>query len=45
MYTKVGPDGVKYTICVGAITNGGTITSGKTDALYGDSFLRNVYTV
>ncbi|KAJ7039437.1 aspartic peptidase domain-containing protein [Mycena alexandri] len=45
MRTQKGPDGVTYTYCVGAVTNGGTITSGKTDALYGDSFLRNVYTV
>ncbi|KAJ7107988.1 aspartic peptidase domain-containing protein [Mycena crocata] len=45
MYTKVGPNGVKYTICVGSITNGGTITSGSTDALFGATFLRNVYTV
>ncbi|KAJ6524010.1 aspartic peptidase domain-containing protein [Mycena capillaripes] len=45
LHTQVGPDGVNYTICVGAVTNGGTITSGSTDALYGDSFLRNVYTV
>ncbi|KAJ7679543.1 aspartic peptidase domain-containing protein [Mycena polygramma] len=43
--TQVGPDGVKYTVCVGSVTNGGSITSGTTDALYGDSFLRNVYTV
>ncbi|KAJ7151840.1 aspartic peptidase domain-containing protein [Mycena crocata] len=45
MYTKVGPNGVNYTVCVGRITNGGTITSGSTDALFGDTFLRNVYTV
>ncbi|KAJ7454664.1 aspartic peptidase domain-containing protein [Mycena latifolia] len=47
MYTRVGPDGVNYTICVGTITNGGTITNTNTsgDALLGDSFLRNVYTV
>jgi hypothetical protein len=41
----VGPDGTTYKYCVGSITNGGTITTGGTDALYGDSFLRNVYTV
>ncbi|KAJ7169191.1 aspartic peptidase domain-containing protein [Mycena crocata] len=45
MYTSVGPNGVNYTVCVGSITNGGTITSGSTDALFGDTFLRNVYTV
>ncbi|KAJ7358490.1 aspartic peptidase domain-containing protein [Mycena albidolilacea] len=43
--TQVGPDGTTYKYCVGSITNGGTITTGGTDALYGDSFLRNVYTV
>ncbi|KAJ6539984.1 hypothetical protein DFH09DRAFT_1396586 [Mycena vulgaris] len=43
--TQVGPDGVNYTICVGRITNGGSITTGKTDATFGDTFLRNVYTV
>ncbi|KAJ7163927.1 aspartic peptidase domain-containing protein [Mycena crocata] len=45
MYTRVGPDGVNYTICVGAITNGGSLTSGGSDGLYGLTFLRNVYTV
>ncbi|KAJ7131884.1 aspartic peptidase domain-containing protein [Mycena crocata] len=44
MYTKE-KDGVKYTFCVGSITNGGTITSGRREALYGPTFLRNVYTV
>jgi hypothetical protein len=47
MFTQVGPDGVNYTICVGAVTNGGTITNTATsdDAVLGASFLRNVYTV
>ncbi|KAJ6596677.1 aspartic peptidase domain-containing protein [Mycena sp. CBHHK59/15] len=40
-----GPDGKNYTVCVGSITNGGSITSTGLDALYGDSFLRNVYSV
>ncbi|KAJ6566826.1 aspartic peptidase domain-containing protein [Mycena capillaripes] len=41
----LGPDGKNYTICVGAITNGGVITADSLDALFGDTFLRNVYTV
>ncbi|KAJ7915462.1 aspartic peptidase domain-containing protein, partial [Mycena leptocephala] len=47
MFTQIGPDGVNYTICVGAVTNGGTITNTETsdDAVLGASFLRNVYTV
>ncbi|KAK7024725.1 Six-hairpin glycosidase [Favolaschia claudopus] len=42
--TQKGPDGTTYTYCVGSVTNGGTIVA-KKDALFGDSFLRNVYTV
>lgn len=45
MKTKVGADGVTYTVCVGSITNGGSMSSGTTDAMFGDSFLRNVYTM
>ncbi|KAJ7881742.1 aspartic peptidase domain-containing protein [Mycena olivaceomarginata] len=45
MRTRVGPDGVNYTYCVGSVTNGGTISSGSTDATFGDSFMRNVYSV
>ncbi|KAJ7103868.1 hypothetical protein C8R44DRAFT_808284 [Mycena epipterygia] len=45
MYTKTSPGGVTYTVCVGSIINGGSITAGTTHSLYGDSFLRNVYTV
>ncbi|KAJ7184584.1 aspartic peptidase domain-containing protein [Mycena filopes] len=41
----VGPDGKNYTICTGSITNGGSILGPGLDALYGDSFLRNVYSV
>ncbi|KAJ6567113.1 aspartic peptidase domain-containing protein [Mycena capillaripes] len=41
----VGPDGKNYTVCTGSITNGGSILGGGLDALYGDSFLRNVYSV
>ncbi|KAJ7500386.1 aspartic peptidase domain-containing protein [Mycena galericulata] len=41
----LGPDGNNYTVCVGSITNGGSILGPGLDALYGDSFLRNVYSV
>jgi hypothetical protein len=41
MYTHVGRDGVNRTICVNTITNCGMAK----DVLYGDPFLRNVYTV
>ncbi|KAF7343146.1 Six-hairpin glycosidase [Mycena venus] len=46
-FTQVGPDGTNYTICTGSATNGGSITnrSNDNDALFGLSFLRNVYTV
>ncbi|KAJ7434875.1 aspartic peptidase domain-containing protein [Mycena latifolia] len=37
--------GTNYTVCVGSITNGGPILGHGFDALYGDTFLRNVYTV
>ncbi|KAJ7110253.1 aspartic peptidase domain-containing protein [Mycena crocata] len=45
LVVRAGPDGQNYTICIGPITNGGSITSGFFDALYGDTFLRNVYAV
>ncbi|KAJ7201270.1 aspartic peptidase domain-containing protein [Mycena pura] len=43
----LGPDGKNHTICVGTITNGGPILSSTNgfDMIFGDSFLRNVYTV
>ncbi|KAJ7700723.1 aspartic peptidase domain-containing protein [Mycena rosella] len=41
----LGPDGKNYTVCTGSITNGGSILGPGLDALYGDSFLRNVYSV
>ncbi|KAJ7119087.1 aspartic peptidase domain-containing protein [Mycena epipterygia] len=41
----LGPDGKNYTVCTGSITNGGSILGAGLDALYGDSFLRNVYSV
>ncbi|KAF7298353.1 Six-hairpin glycosidase [Mycena kentingensis (nom. inval.)] len=40
-----GPDGKNYTVCIGSMTNGGPILGSSFDALYGDSFLRNVYSV
>ncbi|KAF7323395.1 Six-hairpin glycosidase [Mycena chlorophos] len=39
------PDGNNYTACLGSVTNGGPILGPGLDALYGDSFLRNVYSV
>ncbi|KAJ6578613.1 aspartic peptidase domain-containing protein [Mycena sp. CBHHK59/15] len=44
--TLVSPDGTRnYTVCVGTFTDVGTIVDGASDALFGDSFLRNVYSV
>ncbi|KAJ7288684.1 aspartic peptidase domain-containing protein [Mycena rebaudengoi] len=39
----IGPDGKNYTICTGSITNGGDVVN--RNAIFGDSFLRNTYTV
>ncbi|KAJ7036759.1 aspartic peptidase domain-containing protein [Mycena alexandri] len=45
MQVLTSPDGShNYTVCVGAFTDIGTIAQGETEALFGDSFLRNVYT-
>ncbi|KAJ7643772.1 aspartic peptidase domain-containing protein [Roridomyces roridus] len=43
----LGPDGKNYTVCVGTITNGGSILGPESgwDAIYGDSAMRNFYTV
>ncbi|KAJ7643773.1 aspartic peptidase domain-containing protein [Roridomyces roridus] len=41
----VGPDGNNYTVCINSVTNGGSVLGENLDALYGDSMLRNVYTV
>ncbi|KAJ6471408.1 aspartic peptidase domain-containing protein [Mycena sanguinolenta] len=39
------PDGThNFTVCLNAFTDIGPIGQGQTDALFGDSFLRNVYT-
>ncbi|KAF7315008.1 Six-hairpin glycosidase [Mycena indigotica] len=43
--TLTTPNGKQYTACLGSITNGGPILGPGLDALYGDSFLRNVYSV
>lgn len=44
--TVLSPDGLyNYTVCVNSITNIGPIGGTAFDALFGDSFLRNVYTV
>ncbi|KAF7367158.1 Six-hairpin glycosidase [Mycena sanguinolenta] len=43
--TITTPDGThNFTFCSNAFTEIGTIGQGQTDALFGDSFLRNVYT-
>ncbi|KAF8193921.1 aspartic peptidase domain-containing protein [Mycena galopus ATCC 62051] len=43
MTSQKGPDGVTYTYCVAAVTNGGSLNSGTTDAMFGDSFMRSNY--
>ncbi|KAJ6533525.1 aspartic peptidase domain-containing protein [Mycena capillaripes] len=45
MQVMTTPDGSRnFTVCTNAFTDIGTIASGEADALFGDSFLRNVYT-
>ncbi|KAJ6536904.1 aspartic peptidase domain-containing protein [Mycena capillaripes] len=45
MQVLTTPDGSRnFTVCTGAFTDIGTIAAGEADALFGDSFLRNVYT-
>jgi len=45
MQILTAPDGLhNFTVCTNAFTDIGTIGQGETDALFGDSFLRNVYT-
>ncbi|KAJ7716090.1 aspartic peptidase domain-containing protein [Mycena metata] len=40
------PDGTRnFTMCIGTFTDVGSIVDRESDALFGDSFLRNVYTV
>ncbi|KAF7307770.1 Six-hairpin glycosidase [Mycena kentingensis (nom. inval.)] len=46
MQVVTTPDGTtNYTVCVGTMTDVGNIVDGASDALFGDTFLRNVYTV
>jgi len=46
MQVITSPDGLRnYTACIGAFTDVGSIVDGESDALFGDSFLRNSYTV
>ncbi|KAJ6491379.1 aspartic peptidase domain-containing protein [Mycena vitilis] len=46
MQVVTSPDGRRnYTMCIGTFTDVGTIVEGASDALFGDSFLRNAYTV
>ncbi|KAJ6469517.1 aspartic peptidase domain-containing protein [Mycena sanguinolenta] len=46
MQVVTSPDGQRnYTMCLGTFTDIGTIAQGATDALFGDSFMRNSYTV
>ncbi|KAJ6572010.1 aspartic peptidase domain-containing protein [Mycena capillaripes] len=46
MQVVTSPDGRRnYTMCIGTFTDVGGIVSGESDALFGDSFLRNAYTV
>ncbi|CAK5272868.1 unnamed protein product [Mycena citricolor] len=46
MQVVTSPDGTRsYTVCIGTFTDVGAIVSGASDALFGDSFLRNTYTV
>ncbi|KAJ7075056.1 aspartic peptidase domain-containing protein [Mycena belliarum] len=48
LYTQVGPDRKTYTICVNTISGGGDLTDGtrsRQDSLFGDTFMRNVYSV
>ncbi|KAF7348504.1 Six-hairpin glycosidase [Mycena venus] len=46
MQVVTSPDGRRnYTMCIGTFTDVGTIVEGASDALFGDSFMRNSYTV
>ncbi|KAF7334254.1 Six-hairpin glycosidase [Mycena sanguinolenta] len=46
MQVVTSPDGRRnYTMCIGTFTDVGTIVNGVSDALFGDSFMRNAYTV
>ncbi|KAF8217792.1 aspartic peptidase domain-containing protein [Mycena galopus ATCC 62051] len=46
MQVVTSPDGRRnYTMCLNQFTDVGTIVSGESDALFGDCFMRNSYTV
>ncbi|KAJ7698717.1 aspartic peptidase domain-containing protein [Mycena rosella] len=46
MVILTSPNGRRnYTVCIGAFTDVGNIVDGASDALFGDSFMRNAYTV
>ncbi|KAJ7033179.1 aspartic peptidase domain-containing protein [Mycena alexandri] len=46
MQVVTSPDRKRnFTVCIGAFTDVGAIVENESDALFGDSFLRNVYTV
>ncbi|KAJ7138448.1 aspartic peptidase domain-containing protein [Mycena crocata] len=46
MQVVTSPDGRRnYTMCIGTFTDVGSIVEGASDALFGDTFMRNVYTV
>ncbi|KAK7046867.1 Six-hairpin glycosidase [Favolaschia claudopus] len=44
MQIVTSPDGRRnYTMCIGTFTDVGTIVQGASDALFGDTFMRNAY--
>ncbi|KAJ7154714.1 aspartic peptidase domain-containing protein [Mycena filopes] len=46
LHDVTSPDGNGHALtCIGTVTDVGTIVQGESDALFGDTFLRNVYTV
>ncbi|KAJ7253669.1 aspartic peptidase domain-containing protein [Mycena haematopus] len=46
MQVVTSPDGLRnYTMCLGTFTDVGSIVEGASDGLFGDSFMRNSYTV
>ncbi|KAJ7322878.1 aspartic peptidase domain-containing protein [Mycena albidolilacea] len=46
MQVVTSPDGLRnFTVCIGTFTDVGTIVDGASDALFGDSFMRNAYSV
>jgi uncharacterized membrane protein YgcG len=46
MQVVTSPDGLRnFTVCIGTFTDVGSIVDGASDALFGDSFMRNAYSV